>query len=34
MDKIQIDTVLNRIEEATGQHANPRIAAIVHRMVR
>ena len=34
MDKIQIDAVLNRIEETTGQHANPRIAAIVHRMVR
>jgi len=34
MDKIQIDAVLNRIEEATGQNANPRIAAIVHRMVR
>jgi catechol 1,2-dioxygenase len=34
MDKIQIDAVLNRIEESTGEHANPRIAAIVHRMVR
>lgn len=34
MDKIQIDAVLNHIEETTGQHANPRIAAIVHRMVR
>lgn len=34
MDKIQIDAVLNRIEETSGQHANPRIAAIVHRMVR
>ncbi|MDQ0138488.1 dioxygenase family protein [Cupriavidus necator] len=34
MDKIAIDAVLNRIEESTGQDANPRIAAIVHRMVR
>jgi catechol 1,2-dioxygenase len=33
MDQIAIDAVLNRIEESTGQHANPRIAAIVHRMV-
>jgi hypothetical protein len=32
MDRIQIDTVLNRIEAHA--HANPRIAAIVHRMVR
>lgn len=34
MDNIAIDAVLNHIEEKTGQHANPRIAAIVHRMVR
>ncbi|KAI3603376.1 Catechol 1,2-dioxygenase [Cupriavidus necator H850] len=34
MNKIAIDAVLGRIEESTGQDANPRISAIVYRMVR
>ncbi len=33
-DKVAIDAVLNRIEGGNGQDANPRIAAILHRMVR